>query len=177
MSDTKRILLGLFLGTSVVSALHLSLNFDWSVVINDRLPENKRKFNIAYIPVTCHLACPVTDYITRRADTGNIFIPRMFQGFPEIKEALIANKMQAAFMVAPMAMALKAQGVPIRIVYLGHRYGSAIVVHKNGAVKTFPDMRGRTIAIPSRFSDERLLVFRALKKYNMSASELKMVEM
>src|SRR5260370_24741751 len=101
----------------------------------------------------------------------------MFQGFPEIKEALIANKMQAAFMVAPMAIALKAQGVPIRIVYLGHRYGSAIVVHKNGPVKTFPDMKGRIIAIPSRFSDERLLVFRALKKYNMTASELKMVEM
>ena len=89
----------------------------------------------------------------------------------------IANKMQAAFTVAPMAIALRSQGVPIRIVYLGHRYGSAIVVHKNGGVKTFSDMKGRIIAIPSRFSDERLLVFKALKKYNMSAGELKMVEM
>src|SRR5262249_29390723 len=80
-------------------------------------------------------------------------------------------------MVAPMAIALRSQGVPIRIVYLGHRYGSAIVVHKNGGVKAFPDMKGRIIAIPSRFSDERLLVFKALKKYNMSASELQMVEM
>jgi len=95
MSDAKRIILGLLLWTTVVSAMHLGLNFDWSVVINDRLPENKRKFNVAYIPVTCHLACPVTDYISRRTDLGNIFIPRMFQGFPEIKEALIANKMQA----------------------------------------------------------------------------------
>jgi len=57
MSDGKRILLGLFL-----SALNLTLNLDWSVVINDRLPENKRRFNIAYSPVTCHLACPVTDW-------------------------------------------------------------------------------------------------------------------
>ena len=157
MSDSKRIILGLLLWTTVVSALHLSLNFDWSVVLNDRLPENKRKVNVAFIPVTCHLACPVTDYITRRSDSGNMFLPRMFQGFPEIKEALIANKMQAAFMVAPMAVALKAQGVPIRIVYLGHRYGSAIVVHKNGPVKTFPDMKGHIIAIPSRFSDSWFL--------------------
>src|SRR3989441_983967 len=177
MSDTKRILLGLFLGTSVVSALHLGLNFDWSVVINERLPETKRKFNVAFIPVTCHLACPVTDYISRRADTGNLFIPRLFQGFPEIKEALIANKMQAAFMVAPMAVALKAQGVPIRIVYLGHRYGSAVVVHKNGPSKTFPDLKGHIIAIPSRFSDERLIVFRVLKKFGMKPSDLRMVEM
>src|SRR5947208_245240 len=101
----------------------------------------------------------------------------MFQGFPEIKEALIANKMQAAFMVAPMAVALKAQGVPIRIVYLGHRYGSAVVVHLDGGIKTFPELKGHTIAILSRFSDERLIVFRVLKEYGMKPSDLRMVEM
>jgi NitT/TauT family transport system substrate-binding protein len=177
MGDAKRILLGLLLWTSAVSALHLGLNFDWSVVLNDRLPEHKRKLNVGYIPVTCHLACPVTDYISRKSDSGNLFLPRMFQGFPEIKEALIANKMQAAFMVAPMAIALRSQGVPIRIVYLGHRYGSAVVTHKNGPVKTFADMKGRIIAVPSRFSDERLIVFQALKKFNMKPTDLKMVEM
>jgi NitT/TauT family transport system substrate-binding protein len=119
----------------------------------------------------------VTDYISRRSASGNIFLPKMFQGFPEIKEALIADKMQAAFMVAPMAMALRSQGVPIKIVYLGHRYGSAVVVRKDGPIKTFPDMRGRTIAIPSRFSNERLLVFRAMKHYGIRSDELTMVEM
>jgi len=101
----------------------------------------------------------------------------MFQGFPEIKEALISNQMQAAFMVAPMAIALRAQGVPIRIVYLGHRYGSAVVVHKNGPVKTFADLKGKVVAIPSRFSDERLIIFRALAANGMSASDVRMVEM
>ncbi len=101
----------------------------------------------------------------------------MFQGFPEIKEALISNQMQAAFMVAPMAIALRAQGVPIRIVYLGHRYGSAVVVHKNGSVKTFADLKGKTVAIPSRYSDERLILFRALAANGMSAGDLRMVEM
>lgn len=101
----------------------------------------------------------------------------MFQGFPEIKEALISNQMQAAFMVAPMAIALRAQGVPIRIVYLGHRYGSAVVVHKNGSVKSFADLKGKTVAIPSRFSDERLIIFRALAANGMRAGDVKMVEM
>jgi NitT/TauT family transport system substrate-binding protein len=119
----------------------------------------------------------VTDYISRFSRAGEIFLPRMFQGFPEIKEALISNRMQAGFMVAPMAMALRSQGVPIRIVYLGHRYGSAIVVRKDGPVKTFPDLRGRIVAVPSRFSDERLIVFRAMKKYGINPSELKLVEM
>jgi NitT/TauT family transport system substrate-binding protein len=102
----------------------------------------------------------------------------MFQGFPEIKEALMSNKMQAAFMVAPMAIALRAQGVPVKIVYLGHRYGSAVVVRKDGPVHRVSDLRGRILAIPSRFSDERLIVFRALAAKGMNAKkELRMVEM
>jgi NitT/TauT family transport system substrate-binding protein len=76
-----------------------------------------------------------------------------------------------------MAMALRSQGVPIKIVYLGHRYGSAVVVQKDGPVHSVADLRGRTIAIPSRFSDERLIVLRALKKNGIAPSEVKLVEM
>jgi NitT/TauT family transport system substrate-binding protein len=102
----------------------------------------------------------------------------MFQGFPEIKEALMSNKMQAAFMVAPMAIALRAQGVPVKIVYLGHRYGSAVVVRSDGPVHRVSDLRGRIIAVPSRFSDERLIVFRALAANGLDAKkDVRMVEM
>src|SRR5207244_8068308 len=100
----------------------------------------------------------------------------MFQGFPEIKEALIANKMQAGFVVAPLAIALRSQGVPIKVVYLGHRYGSAVVVRKDGPVHSVADLRGKTIAIPSRFSDERLIVFKALKQNGMSGSDVRMLD-
>jgi NitT/TauT family transport system substrate-binding protein len=106
-----------------------------------------------------------------------MFLPKMFQGFPEIKEALIANRMQAGFLVAPMAIALRSQGVPIKIVYLGHRYGSAFVVAKNGPIRSVKDLKGTTIAIPSRFSDERLIVGRALRANQMSEADVKMVEM
>jgi NitT/TauT family transport system substrate-binding protein len=119
----------------------------------------------------------VTDYISAYSQSGHLFIPRLFQGFPEIKEALMSNKMQAAFMVAPMAIALRAQGVPVKIVYLGHRYGSAVVVRKDGPIRTFADLRGKVVAIPSRFSDERLIVYKALHDNGMSASDVHMVEM
>ena len=173
----KRLLSYLVIWTVLITALHLWLNVSWTEVLNDFLPADKRKLNVAYIPVTCHLACPVTDYITRSSKDGNLFIPKMFQGFPEIKEALISNRMQAGFLVAPMAIALKAQGVPIKIVYLGHRYGSAFVVQTDGPIHTIEDLRGKTIAIPSRFSDERLIVYRALKQHGMSAADVKLVEM
>jgi NitT/TauT family transport system substrate-binding protein len=101
----------------------------------------------------------------------------MFQGFPEIKEALISNRMQAGFVVAPLAIALRSQGVPIKIVYLGHRYGSAVVVQKDGPVRSVKDLKGKIVAIPSRFSDERLIVLKALKENGMKPSDIKMVEM
>ena len=173
---TKALIL-VFAWLIVISAMHSWLNVNWSAVLNDYRPIEQRKISVAYLPVTCQLTCPVTDYISKYSQSGEEFLPRMFQGFPEMKEALISNRVQAAFIVAPMALALKAQGVPIKVVYLGHRYGSAVVVQKNGPIKTFADMRGKTIAIPSRFSDERLLLFRAMKVWGIKPSEIKMVEM
>jgi NitT/TauT family transport system substrate-binding protein len=161
----------------LISVLHGYLNVNWPAVMNGHLPVAKRKIVVGYLPATCQLTCPVTDYISKFSNSGEIFLPRLFQGFPEIKEALIANKVQAAFIVAPLAIALAAQGVPSKIVYLGHRYGSAVVVRKDGPVKTVADLRGRTIAIPSRFSDERLLLYRAMKVAGMKLSDVKMVEM
>lgn len=175
--NKRTILLLVFLWLVVISALHAWLNVNWTAVLNAYQPMSKRKITVAYIPVTCQLTCPVTDYISKMSDRGELFLPRMFQGFPEIKEALISNKVQAAFIVAPLAIALRSQDVPIKVVYLGHRYGSALVVKKNGPVKTFADLRGRTIAIPSRFSDERLIVFRAMKVWGMNPTDIKMVEM
>jgi NitT/TauT family transport system substrate-binding protein len=161
----------------IITSLHAWLNVNWDVVLNGFRPPSQRKIIVAYIPVTCQLTCPVTDYISKFSQNGELFLPRMFQGFPEIKEALISNKVQAAFIVAPLAIALASQGVPIKVVYLGHRYGSALVVKKNGPVKNFPDLKGRTVAIPSRFSDERLILFRAMKVWGMKPGDIRMVEM
>lgn len=52
MTEGKRIVIGVLMWTGVISALHLRLNTDWSVVWNDHLPEEQRKLNVAFIPVT-----------------------------------------------------------------------------------------------------------------------------
>lgn len=119
----------------------------------------------------------MADYISRRSLDEHQFLLRMFQGFPEIKEALLSNRVQAGFLVAPMAVALRSQGVPIKIVYLGHRYGSAMVVRKNGPVRSVADLRGKTVAIPSRFSDERLMLLKAMRQSGLRPDEVKLVEM
>lgn len=52
MSAGKRIAWAVVAWTAAVTGLHLGLNVDWSTVVNQRLPEGKRRLNVAYIPVT-----------------------------------------------------------------------------------------------------------------------------
>ena len=37
---------------AAITAGHMALNVDWGVLMNDRLPVERRKLNVAYIPVT-----------------------------------------------------------------------------------------------------------------------------
>jgi NitT/TauT family transport system substrate-binding protein len=177
MSLKSKIVIGALAWLAIITGLHSWLNVNWAAVLNDYRPPMERKIVVGYIPVTCQLTCPVTDYISKYSENGELFLPRLFQGMPEIKEALISNKIQAAFIVAPLAIALASQGVPIKVVYLGHRYGSAMVVRKNGPIKSISDLRGHTIAIPSRFSDERLILIRAMQMWGVKPDSIKMVEM
>jgi len=52
MDNSRRMATGLLGWTGLISLMHLKLNFDWSRLLNERLPEKKRKLNVAYIPVT-----------------------------------------------------------------------------------------------------------------------------
>src|SRR6266852_8982819 len=106
-----------------------------------------------------------------------MFEPVRFNGWPELKEAYLSGYMPATFLLAPMAMALREQGVPIKIVHLGHRDGTALMVHKDSGIFRIQDLRGKTVAVPNRYSNQRLLIFRALAQCGMSIDEIKLLEM
>jgi NitT/TauT family transport system substrate-binding protein len=100
-----------------------------------------------------------------------------FNGFPEIKESLLAGHLPATFMLAPMAMALRQQGAPVKIVYLGHRDGTALMVHKDSGIRTVADLRGKRVAIPNRFSNQHLLLRKALEDRGMTIADVQLLEM
>jgi NitT/TauT family transport system substrate-binding protein len=52
MSSTRKIMLAVAAWVAVITTAHLATNVDWKVMLNDRLPEQERKLNVAYIPVT-----------------------------------------------------------------------------------------------------------------------------
>ena len=100
-----------------------------------------------------------------------------YSGWPELKESFMAGKVRAAYLLAPMVMDLVDSGVPSKIVSLGHRSGAVIMVRSDSLVKTIRDLRGRRIAIPSRFAVDHLFVRRMLKEHGMTARDVELVEM
>jgi ABC-type nitrate/sulfonate/bicarbonate transport system substrate-binding protein len=159
----------------LITLLHAAINLH--AFHPKSVSREQKKFRIGFLPVTCHLTCPVTDFINKQLTGDNIFEPVRFNGWPELKEAYLSGYTPATFILAPMAMALREQGVPIKIVYLGHRDGSAVMVHKDSHIYRMEDLRGKRIAVPNRFSNQRLLIFRALKQAGMTINDVELVEM
>jgi NitT/TauT family transport system substrate-binding protein len=100
-----------------------------------------------------------------------------YSGWPELKESFMAGKVQAAYLLAPMVMDLVDSGVAAKIVSLGHRSGAVIMVRTDSPAKSFKDLRGKRIAIPSRFAVDHLFVRRMLKESGMTARDVELVEM
>ncbi len=114
--------------------------------------------------------------MTTHSESGSVFESRKFQDFPTIKDALLAKELQASFVIAPLAMQLAIDGAPLRIVYLGHRDGTALVVPKDSTYRDFRDLRGKRIAVPSRYSNQHLLLHRLMRDYGMPPDSIQIVE-
>lgn len=165
--------------TVVITLLHGKLNLGWFEPGASGGGSGLPKFGIGFLPVTCHLTCPVTHFMNKEMSGEDMFKPMRFSGFPELKEMFIGRpqEMPATFILAPMAMALREQGVKIKIVYLGHRDGSAVMVHKDSGIFQTSDLRGKRIAVPGRYANQRLIIYRELKKVGMTLSDVTLLEM
>ena len=161
----------------LITGLHGGLNLRWFAPAPAQ--GARLKYGVGFLPVTCHLTCPVTDFINKNLEGQSFFQPMRFSAFPELKEMFLGRpqEMPATFILAPMAMALREQGVKIKIVYLGHRDGSALMVHKESKIFQTTDLRGKTVAVPGRYANQRLILFRELKKAGMTLADIKIVEM
>ncbi len=135
------------------------------------------QLGVGFLPVTCHLTCPVTDFATRTTTTSTRFVSQRFSEFPTVVEALKSRELDATFLLAPLAMVLRAQGVPVKIVYLGHRDGSTVMVAKHSTARSLRDLRGKTFARPSKFSNQYLVIVKVMEDEGMKPDEINFVDM
>lgn len=138
--------------------------------------EVRETFVVGFLPVTCHLTCPVTSWVTEHSTAGTQFRSQKFTDFPSMKEALIARKIDATFMNAPLAPKLVMDGVPVKVVYLGHRDGTAVIVGTNSSIHKFEDLRGKIVAIPGRFSNQNIFLHRMMKQLGMPFNSMTIKE-
>ena len=124
------------------------------------------------LPVTCNLTLPVACVAS-----GNAFQYSKYNGWPELKESLIANRIQAAYMLAPLVMDLAESKIPVKIVSLGHRSGAVIMVRTDSPYKSFRQLAGKRIAIPSRFAVDFLFLRKMLAREGMTAKDIQIIEM
>ena len=133
------------------------------------------------LPVTCNLTLPVA-CVARAANNKSggaafDFEYSKYSGWPEIKESLMTGRIQAAYMLAPLVMDLVDKRIPLKIVSLGHRSGAVIMVRTDSPYKRFADLKGKRIAIPSRFAVDFLFLRKMLARENMSPKDIEIIEM
>src|SRR5688500_14472841 len=80
--------------TLLISAAHAALNLRL-LAPEPRGWGARRTYRLGYLPVTCHLTCPVADYVSRSMNASGLFEPVRFSGFPELKEAFLARHTSA----------------------------------------------------------------------------------
>lgn len=135
----------------------------------------KVNIKVGYLPLTDHLLMIAAE----RERFKSVGIqPVKFSSWPEISEALKVGAIDAAFLLTPIGLTMRQKGVPVKVVLLGHRNGSAITVKNSGDINRIEDLRGKTIAVPSPFSTHNLLLRKALTdKHIDPAKELRIIDM
>jgi NitT/TauT family transport system substrate-binding protein len=136
------------------------------------------------LAVTCNLTLPVACAANNAAnpfgtsDAAQLaFGYSKYSGWPELKESLMSGDLQAAYMLAPMVMDLADKNIPVKIVSIGHRSGAVIMVRTDSPYRTFGDLRGKRVAIPSRFAVDFLFLRKMLSLENMTVDDVEIVEM
>ncbi|MES3021184.1 MAG: ABC transporter substrate-binding protein [Pseudomonadota bacterium] len=137
---------------------------------------------IGALPVTCNLTLPVT-CAAKAASNAKGAGPRFdyefskYGGWSELKESLMTGRVQAAYMLAPLVMDLTDHRIGLKIVSLGHRSGAVIMVRTDSPYRSFRELKGKVIAIPSRFAVDYLFLRKMLAREGMSTKDVEILEM
>lgn len=150
----------------IISLLHFCLNGEHG---------KRHIITMGYMPVITNLAAPILDYATIDGD-GVRFKALKFSSFAEMAEALRNDQIQAAFMIAPLSIVLKQQGEDVKIVYIGNRHESTLVVRKDLHITSINQLAGRSLAVPMRYSGHNLSIKKIMAENGLTGS-IKVVEM
>lgn len=164
----------LALRTAIIAPLWLVLIVTMHYQLNTE-ETGRKQITMGYMPVITNLASPLLDYASKEGD-GLRFKALKFSSFAEMAEALRNGQIDAAFMIAPLAIELRQQGEDVKVVYIGNRNESTLVARKGLGVKSIHDLIGKTIAVPMRYSGHNLSILQLIESNGLE-DRIKIVEM
>jgi NitT/TauT family transport system substrate-binding protein len=159
----------------LLGVLHVWINvgFDrFAQGVRGIFVEQPQELVIGFLPVTCHLTCPVVDWTTRHSPSGALYTSKRYSEFPTMCEDLAQGTLQAAFLNAPLTVSLVQKNVGVKLVTLGHRDGSAIMVRSDSDIREFKQLEGKRVLIPSKSSNQQLWLARLCKQNGMELKDL-----
>ncbi|HDS16859.1 MAG TPA: hypothetical protein ENN66_09705 [Proteobacteria bacterium] len=150
-----------WLGAATAARTYIVIALGWLVIISllhhqfNGEQEDRRIIRMGYMPVLSNLAAPLLDHASRKNGDYR-FLAIKFASFAEIAEGLRNDHLDAAFIIAPLALVLRQQGEKVRIVCIGNRQESTLVTRVGSNIGRIEDLAGKTLAVPSRYSGHYL---------------------
>jgi len=170
----RRLWHSLIMRTAIVAPLWLVIIAGMHHELNTEKPVGKT-ITMGYMPVITNLASPILDYVSKDSD-GIRFKALKFSSFAEMAESLRNGQIDAAFIIAPLAIELRQQGEDVKIVYIGNRHESTLVARKELGIKNLHDLAGKTVAVPMRYSGHNLSILQLIENNGLEG-RIKVVEM
>lgn len=138
--------------------------------------DQRKVVNMGYMPVITNFAAPLLDYASLQTDSKVRFKALKFSSFAEMAEALRNDEIQVAFIIAPLSIVLRQQGEDVKVITIGNRNESTLVVHKQLGAESLKDLVGKTIAVPMRYSGHNIGLIKAISDSGLNG-QVNIVEM
>lgn len=121
----------------------------------------KFNINVGYLKITDHLVLPVSHALDGDQYEHVRITPYLCRSWDEILGKIDMGVLQAAFMLAPLALFNYLQHPTMSCVLFGHRNGSVIITDKS--IAEVDDLAGKTIGIPHPKSTHTVLLYKYLQ--------------
>jgi len=108
-------------------------------------------FRVGYMPISDHLLAMCADHLNQGRSLP--LLSRRYLSWAVLADDLARGRLDAAFIMAPLALSLRQAGVPLLYVLDGHHDGSALSVSHNA-------QRSRMLGVPGECSTHRMLLHR-----------------
>jgi NitT/TauT family transport system substrate-binding protein len=121
---------------------------------------DKPVLRIGHLPITDHLILGVTvDKLANGTESFNHgqVEAHAYRGWNPLADDLKKGNLDAACILAPLAMEFFHNGVPIQLLLQTHKAGSTLIKNKRANINSFADFKGRSILIPHYLSIHHLL--------------------